>query len=87
MWKKLIKKMKSVKFWLSLTSAVVLVMQLLGLKISAPYINEIASAVCSVFVILGIMVPDASDDGETGDNGNDVTKNNASGEIDFSSNE
>ena len=56
--KKWINKLKSVKFWLSLTGAVVLVLQLLGVKISAPYINEIASAVCSVFVILGIMVPD-----------------------------
>ena len=54
--KKWINKLKSVKFWLSLTGAVVLVLQLLGVKISAPYINEIASAVCSVFVILGIMV-------------------------------
>lgn len=83
MWKNLIKKMKSVKFWLSLTSAVVLVMQLLGLKISAPYINEIASAVCSVFVILGIMVPDATDVGEAGAPENAGTENDVSGEIDF----
>lgn len=58
MKEKMLKKIKSVKFWLSLSGAVVIVLQLFGLKISAPYVNEVVSAICSVFVILGIMVPD-----------------------------
>lgn len=59
MKEKWLSRIKSVKFWLSLTGAVVIVLQLFGLKISAPYINEVVSAICSVFVVLGIMVPDA----------------------------
>ena len=39
MKEKWLSKIKSVKFWLSLTGAVVIVLQLFGLKISAPYIN------------------------------------------------
>lgn len=62
MKEKMLKKLKSVKFWLSLSGAVVIVLQLFGLKISAPYVNEVVSAICSVFVILGIMVPDNRDD-------------------------
>ena len=56
-----LKKLKSVKFWLSLAGAVVIVLQLFGMKISAPYVNEVVSAICSVFVVLGIMVPDADE--------------------------
>ena len=59
MKEKWLSKIKSVKFWLSLTGAVVIVLQLFGLKISAPYINEVVSAICSVVVVLRIMVPDA----------------------------
>lgn len=62
MKEKMLKKLKSVKFWLSLSGAVVIVLQLFGLKISAPYVNEVVSAICSVFVILGIMVPDNRED-------------------------
>jgi hypothetical protein len=66
MKRKLIKKLRSVKFWLSLAGAVVIALQLFGVKVSAPYINEVVSAVCSVFVVLGIMIPDAGeDDGAT----------------------
>ena len=53
MKRKLIKKLRSVKFWLSLAGAVVIALQLFGVKVSAPYINEVVSAVCSVFVVLG----------------------------------
>ena len=62
MKEKMLKKLKSVKFWLSLSGAAVIVLQLFGLKISAPYVNEVVSAICSVFVILGIMVPDNRED-------------------------
>lgn len=62
--KKMLEKIKSVKFWLSLSGAIVIVLQLFGLRISAPFVNEVVGAICSVFVILGIMVPDNGADGE-----------------------
>ena len=62
--KKMLEKIKSVKFWLSLSGAIVIVLQLFGLRVSAPFVNEVVSAICSVFVILGIMVPDNGADGE-----------------------
>lgn len=57
MLKELINKMKNASFWMSLGGAVVMVLQCLGVKVSAPYVNEVISAVCSVFVIIGIMTP------------------------------
>ena len=64
MKKKMLEKIKSVKFWLSLSGAIVIVLQLFGLRISAPFVNEVVGAICSVFVILGIMAPDNGADGE-----------------------
>ncbi len=82
MKEKMLKKLKSVKFWLSLSGAVVIVLQLFGLKISAPYVNEVVSAICSVFVILGIMVPDNRED-EPGDaDGENDTEDNPGEEQD-----
>lgn len=64
MKKDIVKKLRSPAFWLSLSGAVVMVLQLLGMRVNAPYVNEVISAVCSVFVITGIMTPDenSSDD-------------------------
>ena len=85
MKEKMLKKLKSVKFWLSLSGAVVIVLQLFGLKISAPYVNEVVSAICSVFVILGIMVPDNRDDlpGEENESDNQVDADGAGDGEDF----
>ncbi len=65
MLKELIKKMKNASFWMSLSGAVVMVLQCLGVKVSAPYVNEVISAICSVFVIVGIMTPAKSEKEES----------------------
>lgn len=48
-------KCKNKGFWISLVAAVVMVLQVCGLKIDAPVVNEIVSAVMGVLVVLGIV--------------------------------
>lgn len=53
-------KMKSYSFWMSLTSAVILVIKLIGQKygfvIDDGFISDLVTSLCGVFVILGIIV-------------------------------
>lgn len=53
-------KMKSYSFWMSLTSAVILVINLIGQKygfvIDDGFISDLVTSLCGVFVILGIIV-------------------------------
>lgn len=51
MWEKL----KSTRVWLAIAAAVVVVLQAVGIKVDAPVVNEVISAVCAVLVILGFM--------------------------------
>lgn len=55
MMKNLKEKMKHKSFWLTLVGAVIMFLQLLGVKVDAPYINEIINAFCAIAIILGIM--------------------------------
>lgn len=48
-------KMKNYGFWISLCSAVLLVISNFGLKIDAPYVEEIISSILGVFVVLGVI--------------------------------
>ncbi len=51
-FKELIKK-KS--FWAAVSGAVVIILQLCGIKIDAPVVNEIILGVCSLLVAVGAM--------------------------------
>ena len=51
-------KLKSKGFWLSLSGAVIVLMQTLGVKFDVAYVNEVISAVCSLLIVVGIMVDD-----------------------------
>lgn len=48
-------KMKNKGFWVSLASAVIVVLQACGLKLDLPYVNEIITGVLGVLVVLGIV--------------------------------
>ena len=54
-------KVKTTGFWISLTSAIVLVVQALanafGFKFDAKYVNEIVTSVCGVLVVVGVLIP------------------------------
>ena len=51
-------KLTSKTFWLSLAAAVVVALQCFGVRVDAPYVNEAVSALCTVFIVLGIMRDD-----------------------------
>ncbi len=54
-------KIKTTGFWISLTSAIVLVVQALanvfGFKFDSSYVNEIVTSVCGVLVVVGVLIP------------------------------
>lgn len=49
------KRVKNYGFWLSMVSAIVILLQALGLKVNLPYVNEVVTAVLGVLVMLGIV--------------------------------
>ncbi len=58
MWEKL----KSTRVWLAIAGAVIMALQAVGVKVDAPVVNEVISAVCAVLVILGFMKSDSASD-------------------------
>lgn len=56
-------KIKNKGFWVSLISAVLMILQAAGLKIDAPYVNEVAASVLGLLVILGIISDPSSGSG------------------------
>lgn len=48
-------RLKNYGFWISLVSGIIMVLQAFGLRIDAPYVNEIITAVLGVLVVLGII--------------------------------
>ncbi|MEG1509525.1 MAG: phage holin [Clostridia bacterium] len=48
-------KFKNYGFWISLISAIVLFVQVLGFKVDVPYVNEVASTFLEILIILGIV--------------------------------
>ena len=48
-------KYRSKKFWFSLVGAVVMLLNVLGIKINAPFVNEVLNAVCAVLIVIGLL--------------------------------
>lgn len=54
-------KFKSKKFWISLVAAVILLLQLFGLKIDTPYVSEVVSSICAICILVGLMADDTKE--------------------------
>ncbi|MBR2970185.1 MAG: hypothetical protein IKC48_00065 [Clostridia bacterium] len=48
-------KYKTKKFWISLVGMVVLLLQLLGVRVDVPYVNEVVNSICAICVFVGIL--------------------------------
>ncbi|MEG1612716.1 MAG: holin [Clostridia bacterium] len=48
-------KFKNYGFWLSLSGAIVVFLQMCGLKIEQPVVEGIVNAFCGILVVLGIV--------------------------------
>lgn len=48
-------KFRNYGLWISLISAVLMILQSMGLKFDAPYVNEIITSILGVLVALGII--------------------------------
>ncbi len=69
------KKYQTTGFWISLTGAVLLVLQNLGeafgFKINSNLVNTIVSSVCGVLVVVGVLIPT-----KTTENTNEIVNEN-----------
>lgn len=66
-------KLKSKKFWISFTGIVVMLLQLFGVKVDVPYINEIVDSICAVCILVGLLdapKDETIEDKESEQNGN-----------------
>lgn len=59
--------------FLSIAGAIVLVLRAFGVKIDAPYVNEIIQAVCALLIVLGV-VTTAKPAKDVENNGEEVKK-------------
>lgn len=68
---KIKERIKSYSFWVSLASAVFLVIKVLGQKfgfsVDETLFNDVITSMCSILVILGIIVPPGSSNNQTSD--------------------
>lgn len=51
----MLQKIKTKKFWISFAGVLVLMLQLFGVKVDAPYVNEIVDSICAVLILVGLM--------------------------------
>lgn len=51
-------KFKTKKFWVSLGGMLIMLLQLFGIKVDAPYVNEVINALCGVCVFIGLLSGD-----------------------------
>ena len=51
-------RIKKKSFWIALAGLAVIVLQSFGVRLDAPVINEVMSAVSGLLVMLGILVDD-----------------------------
>lgn len=69
------KKYQTTGFWISLTGAVLLVLQNLGeafgFKINSNLVNTIVSSICGVLVVVGVLIPT-----KTTENTNEIVNEN-----------
>ena len=69
------KKYQTTGFWISLTGAVLLILQNLGeafgFKINSNLVNTIVSSICGVLVVVGVLIPT-----KTTENTNEIVNEN-----------
>ena len=71
-------KLKSYGFWVSLSSAVMVFLNTLGLKVDIPYLSQVTTAFLSILVIAGILTkPGDSGSGSAEGGAEDTEEENA----------
>lgn len=82
-------KLKSYDFWVSVASAVMVLLQTISIKIDVPYVNEITMAFLSLLAVTGILKKNsaktvasqtAEEDGEAVQETQQSAQDNADGE-------
>lgn len=76
-WKK---RLTNYNFWLSMLSAVLLVLQGLDIKFDIAYINEIFTAILGLFVVIGIVIDPTKSSTTTTENAEEVITPTVTGE-------
>lgn len=67
---KIVSKLKSYGFWMSLVSAVFVFLNTLGMKMDIPYLTQITTAFLGILAVAGIISrPSGGDGGDDSDTG------------------
>lgn len=53
----MLQRIKTKKFWISLVGIVIMLLQLFGVKVDAPYVNEVVNSICAVLILIGLLDP------------------------------
>lgn len=48
-------KFRTKKFWISVAGVIILMLQLFGVRVDAPYVNEVVNSVCAACILVGLM--------------------------------
>ncbi len=67
-------KFKNYGLWISIVSAVLMLLQAMGLKFDLPYVNEIITSILGVLVTLGIISNPSDGSGYTDKSGDIIEK-------------
>lgn len=67
-------KLKSYDFWVSVASAVMVLLQTISIKIDVPYVNEITMAFLSLLAVTGILKKNGTKSVETASESGEDTK-------------
>ena len=64
---RLVNKLKSYGFWMSLASAVFVFLNTLGMKVDIPYLTQITTAFLGILAVAGIISRPGGDGGASGE--------------------
>ncbi len=70
----MLQKIKTKKFWISLSGIIIMLLQLFGVKVDVPYVNEVVNSICAVLILIGLLDPgkaESPSESETEGEGND----------------
>ena len=62
-------KIRTKRFWISLVGMVIMLLELFGVRVDAPYVNEIVSSVCAVCVLCGLLDGGSKTEAQNSENG------------------
>ncbi len=58
----MLQRIKTKKFWVSFAGIIIMLLQLFGVKVDVPYVNEVVNSICAVLILIGLLDPVKSEE-------------------------